>query len=571
MTAPSPRAPTVGLGRFIRESRFEVPSHQRDYSWVQDYVEVFLRDVDDAISSRRQSYFCGLMVFTSESSARYRVLDGQQRLATTLMVFSAVRNWLSGFDQEEFLSLRRQAQNYLGSEELGAVTPEPKLTLTAANNEAFQAYVIRSLPTTEMARALKDRRCNDRSVTLLEAAIYINRYVERKASEFTTSDKAREHFLNLLTYISDSVEIVSFVLERDEAAYTIFETLNDRGLELKPLDLVKNYLFSNAEKHRVGSLPEFEQRWSDMMTLLSSTRADSFLRAFWASRHGKPEGAKLFSAFKKTYAAPGAIYDVSVDMRQGAERYAALFKPTDAIWSRYSVGLRDSVEALGTLGFSQAYSMVLAAFDKFSKHEMERLLWLIECVAVRHQVIGEGRPGRVESLGGKTAKDIFEGKVTTATEVFDQIRELYTPNNEFSVAFEKATGGTGKKIRYLLTGIERQSLQRDGETFPDELTPHAVTVEHIFPRSPSAEWRAGSEADSDWDDSLISRLGNLCLLTGVNQALGNKVWSDKVGAYGKSRLNGTRKLTQYAKWGSAEIVQRQEHMAKLALDHWRFQ
>jgi hypothetical protein len=511
------------------------------------------------------------MVFTATSSARYRVLDGQQRLATTLMIFSAVRNWLSPFSQEEFVSLRRQAQNYLGSEELGAVTPEPKLTLTTANNDAFQQYVINSLPTNEMVRALKEHRCNDRSVTLLAAAIYINRYIERRAAEFSTSDEARENFLEILTYLSDKVEIVSFVLERDEAAYTIFETLNDRGLELKPLDLVKNYLFSNAEKHRIGSLPEFEQRWSDMMTLLSSTRADSFLRAFWAARHGKPEGAKLFGTFKKTYSAPGAIYDISVDMRQDAERYAALFKSSDPIWSKYSVALRDSVDALGILGFSQAYSMVLAAIDKFNKREMERLLWLIECLAVRHQVIGEGRPGRVESRGGRAAKDIFDGKVTTATEVFGLIRELYTPNDEFEVAFEKATGGTGKKVRYLLTGIERQSLQRDGETFPDELTPYDVTVEHIFPRSPSAEWRASSEADPDWDDSLISRLGNLCLLTGVNQALGNKAWPEKVEAYGRSRLNGTRKLTQYAKWGSAEIIQRQKHMTKLALDHWRFQ
>jgi uncharacterized protein DUF262 len=102
------------------------------------------------------------------------------------------------------------------------------------------------------------------------------------------------HFLDLIAYLRDTVQVVRFVLTDDNAAYTIFETLNDRGLDLAPLDLVKNYLFSRAEKYRQGSLKDFEDRWAEMMTLLGSVRADSFLRAFWASRQGKVEGTKPF-------------------------------------------------------------------------------------------------------------------------------------------------------------------------------------------------------------------------------------------------------------------------------------
>lgn len=569
MSTATSGSPTVGLGRFIKENRFLVPSHQRDYSWTTEYVKVFLSDIEDAVASKRDNYFCGLMVFTSASPISYRVLDGQQRLATTLMLFSAVRNWLSGYSN--FSAWQHQVAEYLGSRELGAISPEPKLTLTPANNDAFQRFVTASVPLTDMETAVKSKTISKRSETLLRAAIYVNRHVEAKAGSFANPDDAKDYFLRLLQFLSLKVEIVRFVLASDAAAYTIFETLNDRGLELAPLDLVKNYLFSQAEKYRKGSLTEFEARWTEMMALLSSARADSFLRAFWSSRHGKPEGAKLFAAFKKSYSQPDLLYNLSLDLRRDAERYAALFSSEDAIWSGYSPKARRSIDALEILGFSQAYPIILSALGNFIKTEMERLLWLIECIAVRHQLITKGRPGRVESLGGRTAKDIFAGKLTTATGVLAVIRELYVSDDEFRLAFETHEESTSKKIRYLLAGLEGASVARDNETLNDELTPFAVTVEHIYPRSPDGNWQAASAADAEWDDKYIRRLGNLCLLPGVNNALGNKDFHSKREVYVKSLLNTTRKLEQYTTWGREEIVTRQKHMAQLAITAWRFQ
>ncbi len=110
-----------------------------------------------------------------------------------------------------------------------------------------------------------------------------------------------------------------------------------------------------------------------------------------------------------------------------------------------------------------------------------------------------------------------------------------------------------------------------GCTPNDELTPFAVTVEHIFPRSPDAEWKVVSSADKDWDDKYVARLGNLCLLPGINHALGNKVFSKELEVYKKSSLNTTRKLEQYTTWGREKILARQKHMAQLAITAWRFQ
>ena len=571
MTLPLSETPTVGLGRFIKESRFLVPNHQRDYSWTAVYVRAFLRDIEEALNNKNKIYFCGLMVFTKPEGQVLKVLDGQQRLATTLMIFSAIRNWMRLYKAYDKQAFQIETQ-LLQTDDIGGSGAEPKLILTPANNTYFQQYVIEAVPTSAIIKCLKDRSVQDRKKILLKSALLINRHIETKASEFPGSDAAKDYFVELIKYLSDTVQVVRLVLSGDDAAYTIFETLNDRGLELAPLDLVKNYLFSRAGRYKPGSLQELEERWAEMMALLGSVRVDSFLRAFWASRHGKMEGSKLYSAFKKTYDTPEKAYQISIDMRAAAERYAALFSSADAVWSDYDDKAQRSVDALEAIGSLQMHPIILAALERFSKQEMTRLLRLLEIIAVRYQLVMRGRAGRIESLGGRAARDIWEKKITKAIEVRTALDELYVPDDQFEQRFRIKTETEGRKARYLLTVLERQSLLRDGNTFADELIPGNVTVEHIFPKSPHGHWEDEMLTDPKLPE-MRNRLGNICLLPGVNRALGNKSWDEKLATYAKSRLRTTNTLDreQYPKWGRDAIEKRQGYMAKLAVAAWRFE
>lgn len=401
--------------------------------------------------------------------------------------------------------------------------------------------------------------------------LYINRYIVKRAELCGNAEAAKDYFVNLVKFLTDTVQIVRFIVRGDEAAYTIFETLNDRGLDLAPLDLVKNYLFSRAERHRVGGLRDLEERWTEMMTLLDSVKPDSFLRTFWVSRHGKMEGTKLFKEFKKTYNTPDKTFQVAVDMRETAERYAAIFNSSDPIWSNYSAKSRKSVDALIIIGSSQMHPIMLAALGRFDKREMERLLLLLEVIAVRYQLVARGRPGRIESLGGRTAREITEGKITKATEVHSGLRELYIGDSAFRNAFAVKSEKEGKKARYLLSGLERQSLLRDGKTFADELVPGNVTLEHIFPKSPGDNWSAEVEKDPELAADCLYQLGNMCLLPEVNRALGNKQFADKKDVFRKSRLRTTQLVAEYDLWGRTAIEKRQKHFADLAVAEWRFQ
>ncbi|MDE2361189.1 MAG: DUF262 domain-containing protein [Hyphomicrobiales bacterium] len=486
------------------------------------------------------------------------------------MIFSAIRNWLGGYTSFQ----RAQTQieeRYLGDSDLGQTTIEPKLTLNAANNDVFRRYVIDAIPLADIERALKVCKKEDRNKALLSASLYLNQRIKNIADKFDSPDKARDYFLSLVQYITDTVQIVRLVVRGDDAAYTIFETLNDRGMELAPLDLVKNYLFSRAEKSKALSLRDLEERWTEMMTLLSSVKADSFLRAFWTSKHGAPEGKRLFGYFKKEYADAEKAYQVSLDMRAAAERYAALSDSNDPIWSPYSERVKHGVEALAIIGSSQFHPLILAALAVFDKREFERLMWLLEVLAVRWQLVARGRPGRIESTAGRAAKAIADGKITTASQVLTEVRELYIADPVFEADFKLKTEREAKKAMYLLKGLEHQSLLRAQDAHPSESIPGNVTVEHILPKSPGAAWKAEIDADPELHADFLYRLGNMCLLADANRALGNKAFSEKKKSYAGSKLRITNSVSQYANWTRNEIEDRQSHLAQLAVAKWRFQ
>src|SRR5258706_15035857 len=98
-------AGTQGIGELIEQRRLmRVPDHQRDYAWLHDdEVEQFLEDIRRAIADDSPEYFLGLIVLVRpREDGWWEILDGQQRLATTTIVYAAIREWLhaAGFEDD---------------------------------------------------------------------------------------------------------------------------------------------------------------------------------------------------------------------------------------------------------------------------------------------------------------------------------------------------------------------------------------------------------------------------------------------------------------------------------------
>jgi Protein of unknown function DUF262 len=235
-------APAAGIGKLIMDNRFSVPNHQRDYSWTEDEVSQLFGDIETALEKATSVYFLGLMVFLNAPNGQLVVLDGQQRLATAVIIFSAIRSWLVPYSAFQSDAAKIQ-EWFIGRSELGQKDPEPRLTMNSANDKTSNDFVIKSVAVADIRAALDKLKKQDRNRKLLEATVYAHDRVAKLAATSGDPKAAAKYLFEFVNFMRDKVSVVKLSVASEEAAYTIFETLNDRGLDLSPLDLVKNHLW----------------------------------------------------------------------------------------------------------------------------------------------------------------------------------------------------------------------------------------------------------------------------------------------------------------------------------------
>jgi hypothetical protein len=561
-----------GLGKLLIDSRFSVPSHQRDYSWSVEEIKELLDDITLAIDNNASAHFIGLMVFLgSEDKDKLSVLDGQQRLATAVIIFAAIRGWLRQFEENKQDADDIQ-RDYIGRRELGKQDIQPHLTMNIANNQAFNDLIIKSSSISDIKSALEKMKRRDRNRKLLEATVYIHERIHEIASKFNTRAESADYLFKLVNFMKEKVGVVTLFVPTDEMAYTMFETLNDRGLELSPLDLVKNHVFKWAAGHSPERLKSMEARWIQMMQTLSATRADHFLKAFWTSRYGRIRTRNLFSSFKKQYDTAAKSNELSIDMLAASEHYAALEIADDPVWAQHSEKTRALVRSLKTVGSQQIHPVMLAALAKMPTAEVEKLLALLEVCIVRYLLIGGGNTGRFETTCAILARKIYAQEVKSALSAFTDLKEVYPIDEEFKRTFALKEEDNNQRAQYFLRRIEIERIRKDAGKMPGELEPgKALTVEHIMPTKLGKDWKDALKADPELHEDCIYRLGNICLMTSANKDIGQKGFVDKKKLYVQITLPMTRDVAAYSEWNRESIENRQAALANLAVASWRFQ
>ena len=570
MASTTVPAPTVGVGQILREgTRYAVPHHQRDFSWSEDEIGQLVSDVEDARKAGQDEYFLGLMVFMPKAARELTILDGQQRLATASILLSAIRRWLRdrGLDDDA----AKIQSDYIAERRLGGSEHFPRLVLNEVNNPVFEACVVREGTTADIEKILENVSRYDPNRRLYEAVLFCRKRVSELADAIGGSKQKGAAFLySLVAYLENNVKVVSLVVPNEANAYTVFETLNYRGLDLSVLDLIKNFVFGKASGE--SRLREIQARWSQVMSNLANVRADDFLKSWWTSRYGRIQTAQLFPRFKEKIQTWATVTKISEDMVSASDEFAALEIADDPIWASLSDKGRDTVRSLKVLGAQQVHPVLLSGLAKFSVTELERLLSLLETLIVRYQLIGGGRTGRLEIACASLAHHIFEGKVASATAARQHVKDIYPSDADFREGFKTKQETNSRKLLYLLKRLEAQAMRAaDKKEGGVEVEPKAgLTVEHILPKKPDAGWAPELKNDTEFHNDCLHRLGNLCLLTSANRSLGNKAFGEKAKFYAGSGLPLTKAVAMNQKWNRAAVEKRQNALASLAIAAWRF-
>lgn len=576
----------------FKESFYEIPAFQREYVWKEQQVNSLLTDVMDALFDEKGSpssgeYFIGSIVAYLDDQKVFQLIDGQQRITTLFIVLCAIRDnrkALSDPESIDFLQgmIRDQYQKLDG-------TTGTRLRLKPLYEDA--------------GTVLQDIALGHETPQQLRKSLPQSAKNMLATYEFAV-DFLNEHFGNdvaalrmFQAHLCQRVRLVRIQTLGISDALRIFETINDRGVGLNALDLLKNLLFMQVESTDFDRLTSI---WKDMVHTIEKTGKGEkplrFLRYFVlanfpdARKRNKPltedDLYEWLSANKDTLGITKNPIAFAQRLLQAASLYKQFVSEPDFSLS--------NVYALS--GRARQHLIVLLACESLNDESLAVVTRQLERLFVTYVLAQE--PTKVldsvfADIAPKLGKWIAENKthVELTTEL-DNWMQAWV-NNEVQRLTPRASAaldrmGLERKLtcRFVLWRVSLYLESLACTPLGDARISHFAKfeVEHVLPNNPSADLKAAFDKPADYD-RYKGLIGNLTLLEKpINASLGRDYFSIKQVAYGNSGLFITKSLSksqavgvntsyvkasqwlgQHTDWNSTAIETRQQDLKRLVM------
>lgn len=308
--------------------KYSIDYYQREYKWERRQIEELLDDLETQFNEHHREdhervkvadyghYFLGSIVINNENGQKY-IIDGQQRLTSLTLLLIYLHNF------QKDRSDRVDVHNLIFSEKFGKKT--------------FNFDVQERTDCIDSLYSGNPYDANGQSESVRNIVARYNDIQELFPD--TLKGKSLPYFIDWVLENVDLVEITAF---SDDEAYTVFETMNDRGLSLSPTDMLKGYLLANingaSEKAQANDI------WRDRLLELGAL--------------GKEEGANFFKAWLRAKFA-----DTIREGKKGATN-----KDFDRIGTTFHRWLRDERQKIGLHKSDDFYRFVQHRFNVFSQH-----------------------------------------------------------------------------------------------------------------------------------------------------------------------------------------------------------
>jgi hypothetical protein len=544
------------IRRVLAETFFLVPRYQRPYSWNRDNVMDLW---DDAIRDSSGDYFIGSMVVHPVSDDTVAVVDGQQRLTTLLMILCAVR------DVADRLGLDKLGNGTHNLIERRDEEDQVRAVLHSKTAHPFLDDFVLNRGEPQLGDAQGEEQ-----EAIRDAFLQVRGYIDAIADAVTLDPKVPEskrlekidHELRDVREKVLGLRVVFVETGSRDDATTVFVTLNSRGKDLEPSDLVKAQLLAQLPKK--GSLDRPMERWQRIVDLFDASEArpdmTDFLLAMWRSRYGTATAKTLDKAVRKEIKKKNADRYLT-ELEEDSKLYRVLVEPGYRRWGQHTE-LRDSLQFLLDFGIRQPRPLLLSLLRAYGAKQIKagqfkRALRAIENYHFTFNILaGRSSSGGMSAFYASRALKLTEAgdAQARASEIDDLVKELKSrrpTDDEFDAAFqaleftEHATADK-KKIQYILRRFHEHYQPRA----PVDYT--KMTIEHLASQS------AGGDR--------VGELGNLVY---VSETLNNKL--DSKGFAAKKKILAGAKgewvpddVLAATSWGAKQIDQRTQAMAEQA-------
>ena len=552
--------------------QFVIPRFQREYSWDKKNYQEFLEDMlgnliikDGRISSSQ--YFLGTMLFIGNfaegTEQEIQVVDGQQRLTTITILFSAMSDIFLTLGEQ---TLSRQLFAYIMTEDDDG--NEVRI-LKSKTSYPFFSYFIQDKEkkmspdaTTEEEHCIKETYEYFRA-QLTEAKL--KSMLKRKhgseiveaLSEIDVLKALRDQVLNS-TFISISTT------DREQAN-KIFEILNAKGKRLAYIDLIKNKIFEVLNKVEPADFAE--ETWKNIKETLSfgkeSVGLATFYQHFWSSKYKKVSSNKLYEAFNSTIKKSETEYTEFIkELLKNAKIYMQIVNPKREDYNNRKeyFGIVQSLSCINNyFNVVQVRIALLALFDTKQRGIVDftmlrDTLSYLENFHFAYNAILANRTNRLEKIYSSFAIALrksqtkAEAKCVIRDKLVAPLDELFPTFDSFSekfvaLSFTKKDKVSNVKTKYAINKLN--SLYSTNEVFAND-----GTIEHIIPEK---------------EQGNTLNIGNLILLEdNLNVEAGHENYANKCAVYAKSNYIWVKNfVAQHEQWDSSMIEQRAKEMAKV--------
>lgn len=591
----------------FRECFYIVPDYQREYVWTEKQVHQLLEDVGEQIDAgTTREYFIGtVLVSPTDQKNHYEVIDDQQRLTTFFLLLCALKHLFQGEPQRQMIS-GLISTSYVDSD--GEVRTNLKLEPRYESAGEVMAKLVELDADPQAVRA-GIQAAGIASFGSLENLVIaystLYRYLKDNYDDAPKLKKYWGYLANNVVFIQISTDVSS--------ALKIFETINERGVGLNPMDLLKNLLFTQVKQ---GQFTQLKDEWKKITKPLEKEKEKPlrflryFLMANYVIKNERGDAVvredEIYDWFiAKDNAAlcdyTGKPFEFVRKVIRNVEHYLAFAnglgndgKPNLAM---------DSLKRLAGGAFSLHFVLLLAAanfpkplFDHFVAQLESFLFYYIFTKTPTKDLERSFSQWADELRSIAEASDPVKQKVQLNAFVADRFeKNMAGKSQELADALKRFTLYSMQqyRTRYLLARLTQHvEMAFSGLKTPGSLEPFTkLEIEHILPDNPKAELRAAWAAESPnavYDD-YKNRLGNLTLLEKpINIVAGNDFYTAKQVEYGKSGNYLTRslvaltdvgqntsisrineKLAAFPAWDASSIEKRHEVLVTLARDVWK--
>ena len=552
---------TVALNDiFTNGKRHQVPVYQRDYSWKEEQWDDLWTDILEVKNQKNQVHYMGAIVLQNLNNKQYSIIDGQQRLATLSLIALAIIKRIqdlidSGIEIEENEERKElYMEQFIGSKDGVSLRYSNKLQLNENNDSFYRSFLVQLREPINLHKLPSSNK-------LLQKAFDF--FYEKVRELFGDKPKGKELADFLQNQLAEKLLFIQIVVENDLDAYTVFETLNARGIDLSISDLLKNYLLSlTAESDE--DIHQAKEQWKSIIQITDLDKFPTFLRYFWHSRYETIRKEQLFKALRKKVTTKEAAFELLDDLEKYAAVYSALKNPNDELWQG-NKQIRKRINELKLFRVTQPFPLLMESYFRLPIPQFEDVLRFCSVIAFRYNVIGNLDPKRQELGFHNASKKLFTEQITNSSQVAQELKSIYIDDERFENLFSTKQVNTKSKkklARYILYSIENQIAETD-RNFEDE----TATIEHILPENPSLEWEPAFSLEEQ--ENYIYRLGNLTLLESAkNNDCGSKPFEEKQVIYRQSQYKITKDI-DYLEWKAGQVRSRQEKLAEIAKTVWK--